>query len=131
MIVQPVQRIQHTGIQFRMHRDAVTVMAQQAVVILILGARRQQGIGRHPVIPRTQHRLAAMERDQRITDRIQQVTQAPRAKTGIRRRDQIPRGIRQSPVQIEDHRASHEYPPRNVSKTKVTAPGLSSAPPPD
>jgi len=65
-----------------------------------------------------------MKGDQRIIDRVQHRAQTARHETGVRRRDQIARGIGQRAVQIENHRA-HRVPafpsPVTTPKDSVNA----------
>ena len=127
--LQSVQRSHNAGIKARMHRDRFAVMAQQAGIILILGAGRQEHLGAHPRIARPQHRAPALKGDQRIRHRVQQIAHAPRPKAGIGRRDQIARRIGQRPVQIKDHRSRHLHPPKR-SENKGECARPSQRPPP-
>ena len=102
---QPIKRGLGSGVKPGMDGDPGRIMVQQARIVLILGAGGQQGVGGQARIASAQHGAAAVERDQRVIDRVQQRAKAAGLKAGICRRDQIGRGIGQRAVQIENHRA--------------------------
>ena len=80
---------------------------------------------RHPQPrePKAQHRPPAMKGRQRIAP-IQHIAMPQIAEAGIRRRQQIGRGIGQRPVQIEDHR-----PPPLQHRETLREAGLPCGPP--
>ncbi len=104
---QPLKRRFGAGIQPGVDGDRLGVMVQQARIVVILGPRGQQHVGGQAGKACTQHGPAAMERDQRIRDRVQQCSQPARLKAGIGCRDQVGRGIGQGSVQIENHCSRH------------------------
>ncbi|MPL74861.1 hypothetical protein SDC9_20680 [bioreactor metagenome] len=83
--------------------DMRAVMGQKRRII---GLGQGLGLGvADPAIAKPQHRAPAVKGGQRIGARIEQIAQPAGAKAGIRRGDQIGRGIGQRAVEIENHRA--------------------------
>ncbi len=83
--------------------DILAVMRKQRVIIGLdqlgdLRLRQPQ-----PPIAGLEHRTATMEGGQRVPRRIEKRRMAARRKAGICRCDQVGGGIRQGPVEVENH----------------------------
>ena len=94
-------RIGGTGIETGMCVNRISIGRQQHRILRI--HRRLIPLP-EPREPKPKHGATTVKGGQRIAHRIKQITMAKTTKAGIRRRDQICRGIGQSAVQIENHR---------------------------
>lgn len=120
---QPLHRVDRARIKPGMGVDRGLIRIKQRRIV----ARHLVLVPAEPEPFRTQaqHRPAAVERNQRILW-PKWCAMAGKAKGGIRRGKQIPRGIRQRSVQIEDHRIHRCF--RHIRQKDVSAPPFALPP---